>query len=100
MNIIKHLTLILVLILPLSIALPAKAYTCRNYQEHQICILSIQRSAKNYWEYRVVMSVDGVKTPVEVYNCRSQVKVQQDGTLVPFGSNDPGKLICGFFNKS
>ncbi|WP_392533531.1 hypothetical protein [Nostoc sp. C117] len=87
--------------------LPASASVCKNYDvydgvrlHHQICILSINRSAKNYWEYRAAVSVDGIKTPIEVYNCRERVKVQQDGTLLPFGQKSPGEMICSFFNSS
>jgi len=78
---IKHVAFVLLLILGLSVALPAKASVCRNCDNHRICILSIKRSAKNYWEYRAAISFDGIKTPIEVYNCRSEVKIQQDGTV-------------------
>ncbi|MHC5938705.1 hypothetical protein [Nostoc sp.] len=92
----------LLLILLLSIVDPAFASVCRNYDglRHQICILSINRSAKNYWEYRAAVSVDGVKRPVEVYNCRQRAKVQEDGTVLPFQQKDPGEMICSFFNSS
>nr|WP_039737780.1 hypothetical protein [Hassalia byssoidea] len=97
---IKHVIFVLLLILCLSVALPAKAAVCRNYDNHRICIISIKRSAKNYWEYRAAISFDGIKTPIEVYNCRSGVKIQQDKTVLPFKHNDAGKLICSFFPKS
>uniref|UniRef100_UPI0030D77BE3 hypothetical protein n=1 Tax=Calothrix sp. NIES-2098 TaxID=1954171 RepID=UPI0030D77BE3 len=93
------MTLLLLLILNFSVALPAAASVCRNYNGHHVCILSIQRSAKNYWEYKASFSVDDVKTPIEVYNCRSRVKIQKNGTVVPFGDKDPGELICNFFKK-
>ncbi|MBD2167733.1 hypothetical protein H6G04_25420 [Calothrix membranacea FACHB-236] len=95
----RSITLLAVLILSLSIAVPAAASVCRNYNGHQICVLSIQRSAKNYWEYRATISVDGVKQPMAVYNCRAQVKILQDGETVPFTPQDPGNLICNFFKK-
>ena len=97
---IKYITLVLLLILFSLVTLPAEASVCRNYQGHKICILSIKRSAKNYWEYRAVVSVDGVKRPTKVYNCRERVKVQQDGTVLPFEEKDPGEMICSFFNSS
>ncbi len=100
MSMIKHVIFVLILILSFSVALPSDASVCRNYDGQQICILSINRSAKNYWEYRATVSVNGVKRPIEVYNCREQVKVQQDGTVLPFEQKDPGKLICSFFNSS
>lgn len=96
----KYVALLLLLILSFSVALPASASVCRSYDSHLLCILSIKRSAKNYWEYRATVSVDGVKRSIEVYNCRNRVKVQQDGTVLPFGHNDPGDLVCSFFKKS
>ncbi|MBX9257956.1 hypothetical protein H1Q63_29205 [Desmonostoc muscorum CCALA 125] len=97
MNRIKYVIFVLLLILSFLVALPAFASVCRNYNRHQICILSINRSAKNYWEYRAAVSVDGVKTPIEVYNCRQRAKVQQDGTVLPFEKKSPGEMICSFF---
>jgi hypothetical protein len=96
----KYVTFLLLLILSFAVAFPAFASVCRNWDSHKICILDIKRSAKNYWEYRAAVSIDGVKRPIEVYNCRSKVKVQQDATVLPFEHNDPGELICSFFKKS
>ncbi|PSM46767.1 hypothetical protein C7Y66_23335 [Chroococcidiopsis sp. CCALA 051] len=88
-----------ILLLSLAIAFPAAASVCRTRDGHQICILSIQRSAKNYWEYRAAVSIDGVKGDTEVYNCRDRVKVQKD-RVVPFRSDDPGEVVCSFFKRS
>ncbi|MBD2532357.1 hypothetical protein H6G97_23370 [Nostoc flagelliforme FACHB-838] len=101
MNRIKCIIfLALLLILSFSVVNPAFASVCRNNDYHQICILSINRSAKNYWEYRAAVSVDGVKRPTEVYNCRERVKVQEGGTILPFEQKGPGEMICSFFNSS
>ncbi|WP_334893706.1 hypothetical protein [Nostoc sp.] len=107
MNWIRIVALVLFLILNLSAPYPAFASVCRNYdiddrlhQHYQICIISINRSAKNYWEYRAAVSVDGVKRPTEVYNCRERVRVQNNGTILPFEHKDPGEMICSFFNSS
>jgi hypothetical protein len=100
MNRIKNVIFVLILILYFLIEPPAFASVCRNYERHQICILSINRSAKNYWEYRAAVSVDGVKTPIEVYNCRRRVKFQQNGTILPFEQKSAGEMICSFFNSS
>jgi hypothetical protein len=102
---IKSVALMLFLILNLSATYPAFASVCRNYDvddrlHHQICIISINRSAKKYWEYRAAVSVNGVKRPTEVYNCRERVKVQNNGTILPFEQKDPGEMICSFFNSS
>ncbi|MBW4632322.1 MAG: hypothetical protein KME30_10595 [Iphinoe sp. HA4291-MV1] len=94
----KYIAFVLLLILFFLVTFPAEASVCRDYQGYQICILSIKRSAKNYWEYRAAVSVDGVKRPIEVYNCFKQIKVEKDGTLVPFEDNAPGKLICSYFH--
>jgi biopolymer transport protein ExbD len=96
---VKYIALLLFLMLSFAVALPAEASFCRNSNDRSICILSIKRSAKNYWEYRVAVSVDGVERPIEVYNCRDRVRVRQDGTLVPFEPNGPGELVCSFFQK-
>jgi hypothetical protein len=94
-------TFILSLLLSFPVAPAAQAFTCRNYNSHKICILSIKRSAKNYWEYRASVIIDGVKTPVDLYNCRQRVRVSYNDAKHPitmaFGENDAGELICNFF---
>ncbi|BCL36740.1 hypothetical protein [Nostoc sp. MS1] len=96
----KFIALILILIISNAVTLPAMADVCRNYFGQRICIVSINRSAKNYWEYRASLTVDGVKRPQEVYNCRQKFRVQQDGAIVQFKPKDPGELICSFFRKT
>jgi hypothetical protein len=91
---VKYIALVLVLIFSFAIALPARAAFCRTVNGHDICILSIKRSAKNHWEYRASVSIDGVARPVEVYNCRDRQRTQKDGTVIPFAENGPGELIC------
>lgn len=96
----KYIVLVLLLlILSFSLALSANASVCRNYDGHQICILSIKRSAKKYWEYRASVSIDGVKTPIEVYNCRDRIKIQKDGTTLLFQPQAPEEMICSFFQQ-
>ncbi|MDP8964108.1 MAG: hypothetical protein M3O33_09030 [Cyanobacteriota bacterium] len=90
---------LLFLALSFAVALPAEASFCRNSNDHSICVLSIKRSAKNYWEYRAAISIDGVKRPIEIYNCRARVRICQDGTVVPFKSKGSGELICSFFQR-
>ena len=91
--------LLLLLALSLTVALPAVASFCRNYNDHSICILSIQRSAKYYWEYRVAVSVDGVERPIEIYNCRDRTILSKDGNIAPFEPHGAGELICNLINK-
>jgi hypothetical protein len=71
----------LLLILNLSVAHPAFASVCRNYddydalhQHHQICILSINRSAKNHWEYKAAVSVDGLSHSPELNSGDSGIR--------------------------
>ncbi|MEG3989365.1 hypothetical protein QUA13_19800 [Microcoleus sp. S28C3] len=89
----------LLLIFFFWVALPAEASVCRHDRGREICIVDIKRSAKNYWEYRVILSVDGVKKPLEVYNCRDRTTVKKDGTVLAFGENNPGEIVCRFFNQ-
>ncbi|MEG3841057.1 hypothetical protein [Microcoleus sp. herbarium14] len=95
----KCVCFFLLLISFFGIALPAEASVCRNYQGREICIVDIKRSAKNYWEYRVILSVDGEKKPLEVYNCRDRTTLKKNGTMLGFGENNPGEIVCRFFYK-
>ena len=95
----KFIALLVLLTLSFVVALPAEASFCRNSNDHLICILSIKRSAKNYWEYKAAVSIDGVARPIEVYNCRDRIRLRPDGTFVWFESNGPGELICNFFKR-
>lgn len=91
---LKYIALVLMLALSFLVASPAEASICRHSNDHLICILSIKRSAKYYWEYRAAVSIDGVKRPIEVYNCRDRVRVRKDKTVVPFEPNSAGDIIC------
>ncbi|MDY7004521.1 MAG: hypothetical protein SWX82_11325 [Cyanobacteriota bacterium] len=90
---------IFLLIFFFAVAPPAAASFCRNYNGNKICILSIKRSAKNYWEYRAEVSINGRREPLEIYNCRTEEKIQKNGKTVKFQSNGAGKLICNVLNK-
>lgn len=92
----KHAILLLLM---LAVALPAEASTCRSYHDNLICIGSIKRSAKYYWEYRAAVSVNGVVRPIEIYNCRDRVRVRKDKTVVPFQSHGAGELLCSILNR-
>ena len=72
----------------------AQAEFCRSPGEQRICVMDIKRSAKRFWEYRAIVSVDGDKHPWEVYNCRDRVRVDSESWPVPFKKNGPGPLIC------
>lgn len=52
-----------------------------------VCFNNIQRSAKNYWEYRAVRS-DGA---LVVYDCRAQAMVQQQHVS---GLDAAGVALC------
>jgi hypothetical protein len=99
MNRIKGIILGIIFILTFFFTFPANASFCRNYHEHLVCIISIKRSAKNYWEYRASISIDDMIRPIEVYDCQQKIRIQQKGIDIPFTVNDPGELICSFFKK-
>lgn len=93
MRFIVAVCLVLLLsIIPVSPAV-AKPF-CRTVGDREICILSIKRSAKNYWEYRAAVSIDGVARPLETYSCRDRLRVRQDGKVARFEPNGVGELIC------
>lgn len=94
------IALLLFLSVQFVVILPVQAAFCRNLNNHEICILEIKRSAKNYWEYRASVKEDGVKRPIEVYNCRDRTHTRNDGTTIPFEPNSAGALICRFFRET
>lgn len=67
---------------------------CRSIDQHQVCIVSIKRSAKNFWEYNAAVSIDGKRGPKEPYNCRSHYKTQADGSIQYFEKSSIGALVC------
>lgn len=96
--------LILVVLLLLGLLLlavsPVEAKSlCRSLSDRSICILSIKRSAKNYWEYRAAVSVDGVARPIEIYNCRDRIRIRQDEKVVQFEPKGVGELICNLIQR-
>ena len=94
----KYIVLIIILIISFNFLLPVKASTCRNYNGDLICILKIKRSAKYYWEYRTVVSIDGQKKPLVIYNCRDRTITRKNKYPIPFKSNSAGNLVCSLFN--
>ena len=72
----------------------AQAEFCHQIKAHQICIIKIKRSAKNYWEYRASVKIDQEIRPVEIYDCRRGYRITQNGDIIPFKSDKVGDLIC------
>ncbi|MEC4806802.1 MAG: hypothetical protein SAJ12_24210 [Jaaginema sp. PMC 1079.18] len=79
------------LLLPMQ---PAQGAICRSLGEKQVCVVEIQRSAKYYWQYRVILTVDGQKRPREIYNCRDRLRISAQGDRIPFQPQGIGSLIC------
>ncbi|MEM9540506.1 MAG: hypothetical protein AAGA60_13520 [Cyanobacteria bacterium P01_E01_bin.42] len=99
----KLVTLVLLLILSAAIASPARAFgrdlSCTQQGDRQICIIEIKRSAKNYWEYRAKVKIDGKVRPTEIYNCRDRLHIEKSGKTLPFTPDGAGEYICRFFQK-
>lgn len=89
--------LILFVILWIAFTLPVQAATCRTVGEREICILSIKRSAKNYWEYRAKVQVDGEVKPIQIYDCRKKITVQDNKVLELFEQDGTAEVVCSFF---
>lgn len=83
----------------LIIISPLSAVFCRTVDGHQLCILEIQRSAKNHWEYRAIVRIDGQTQPKQVYDCQDRVRIQPNGEIFAFQRLDGGDLICSFFRR-
>jgi hypothetical protein len=97
----RKIIIIMCSILLLSIFpnFPSTATVCSHLDGHQICLLRLKRSAKYYWEYRVLITVDGKKRPMAIYNCRERYYTERDRTVIPFQTNDIGNLICNLVNR-
>jgi hypothetical protein len=75
------------------------ALICREVNTHKVCILSIERSAKNYWEYRASVQIDHQIRPVEIYDCQKSTRIDHNGNEISFESDGVLEFICGFFKK-
>lgn len=96
----KRFTIVVIIIYCwLATVFPAAAASCYSLKDQQICLEQIKRSAKNYWEYRTVVRVDGVKRPQVIYNCRSRTKINPDRTVADFATDGIGELICSKFKQ-
>ena len=89
----------LILLFWLGYAPIANADMCRDRFGQQVCILKLKRSAKNYWEYRATVSIDGEKRAKEIYNCRDRTLTRKGKYPIPFQPNSPGELVCKTFQK-
>lgn len=78
----------------------AQAASCYHLGEALVCIVDIKRSAKYYWEYRVTVTVDGVKQPTIRYNCRDRTRTQPDGTITTIIDSDIGHIICRLVDQA
>ncbi len=101
MIIVLKIILILVLILiNWGIIIPsAQAEFCRQINGHEVCIIKIKRSAKNYWEYRASVKIDQEIRPIEIYDCRRGHHITQNGDIITFKSDQVGDLICRILKR-
>jgi hypothetical protein len=79
--------------------LPAQADFCRQFDGHQICFRKIERTAKNYWQYQAIASIDGIEKPFASYDCRDRSITDADGNMSSFRSRLDGKLICSLYRR-
>jgi hypothetical protein len=79
---------------------PANAEFCRQVDGHRICIVSIKRSAKNYWQYQAKVSTDGIEQPIASYDCRERSITDRDGNMSSFRSRKDGKIVCSLYRYS
>lgn len=67
---------------------------CRPLAGQQVCIETIKRSAKYFWEYRVVVSIDGDHQPLKRYDCRPSATPEE--TESPAAEIAIRQFVCGF----
>lgn len=97
---LKIIIILGLIVINWAIIIPsAQAEFCRQINGHQVCIVKIKRSAKNYWEYRAAVKIDQKTKPIEIYDCRQRHRITQEGEIIPFKSKGVGKLICRVLNR-
>ena len=76
---------------------PVRAEFCRQVGTQRICIVEIERSAKNYWQYQAMVSIDGIAKPSASYDCRARLITDPDGNTASFRSRQDGKIVCSLY---
>lgn len=89
--------IILFVALWIALTLPVQAVTCRTVSDREVCILTIKRSAKNYWEYRAKVQIDGEVKPMQIYDCRTKTTIQNNKVLELFEQDGTAEVVCSFF---
>jgi hypothetical protein len=78
---------------------PARAAFCRQVEDRRICIINIERSAKNYWQYQAAVSINGVRQPAASYDCRDRLITDPDGNMSSFRSRKDGNIVCSLYRR-
>jgi hypothetical protein len=78
---------------------PAYAEFCRGVEGLRICIVKIERSAKNYWQYQAMTSIDGIEQPLASYDCRERLITDFDGNMSSFRSRKDGSIVCSLYRR-
>ncbi len=91
--------LISLLILIFLVTFPAQASFCKSVVTQKVCILSIDRSAKKYWEYQAQLMVDNIVQPRAVYNCRENLWLQPNGKWEKFADGSANAVACSLFRR-
>jgi hypothetical protein len=91
--------LCLVALVWFTVQQPAFAAICRPWHGHEICILSLKRSAKYYWEYRARLTIDGQRQPRTRYNCRDRTQTPQGKPTTSFGAESVGSFVCNLMQQ-
>jgi hypothetical protein len=78
----------------------AFATVCDRRNDQSICVDRIQRSAKNYWEYRVRLTVNGIVQPTVFYDCRRRQKSQANGIWVDLVEDRVDRLACSLWHPN
>ncbi|PSB51056.1 hypothetical protein, partial [Chamaesiphon polymorphus] len=87
------------LLIWLTSVAPARAEFCREVEGHRICIVSIKRSAKNYWQYQAMVSIDGSELPRASYDCREGLITDLEGNTTSFRSRQDGRIVCSLYRR-
>ncbi|WP_404790061.1 hypothetical protein [Altericista sp. CCNU0014] len=87
-----------------AMALPAAAAQCQSIAGREVCVLNLRRSAKHYWEYWAQLSIDGIKQPERIYDCRvfsrgSSSYIPPELTAETVKVESIGSLVCRLYRN-
>ncbi|MGB2925377.1 MAG: hypothetical protein WBB82_08750 [Limnothrix sp.] len=93
---LRFISLSLFCYLSLPVA-AVSAATCHAEAGQEVCLVSIKRSAKYFWEYRAVLKIDGKKQAAQKFDCRTTTPKKQGDR--PSVEKNRHQFVCNVISR-